>query len=109
MITLTETAEAKIGEFANQMPEAKDRDLRIFIQGAGCSGFAYGFTFDERQPGDTVVQAGKIKVLIDPQSAPYLRGSTVDYVDDERGSGFTVDNPNEAGLGGGCGGGCSCG
>ncbi len=109
MITLTKQAAAKVGEFASQMPEARDRDLRIFIQGAGCSGFAYGFTFDEKQDGDTVVEAGGIKVLIDPQSAPYLQGSTVDYVDDERGSGFTVDNPNEAAMGGGCGGSCSCG
>jgi len=109
MITLTNEAVAKVGEFAGQMPEAKGKDLRIFIQGAGCSGFAYGFTFDERQTGDTVVEAGDFKVLIDPQSAPYLQGSTVDFVDDERGSGFTVANPNEAGLGGGCGGGCSCG
>jgi len=109
MITLTNEAAAKVGEFAAKMLEAKDKDLRIFIQGAGCSGFAYGFTFDEKQAGDTVVEAGDIRVLIDPQSAPYLQGATVDYVDDDRGAGFIVDNPNEAGVGGDCGGGCSCG
>lgn len=107
MITLTDEAVAKVGELAATMPEAKDKDLRIFIQGADCSGLAYGFTFDEQQAGDTVVEAGGIRVLVDPQSAPYLQGATVDWVNDERGAGFTVDNPNNAGVGGGCG--CSCG
>ena len=108
MITLTRQAAARVGEFAVQMPEADGKDLRISIQGAGCSGFSYAFTFDEKQDGDTVVETGDIRILIDPQSAPYLQGSTVDFVDDERGSGFTVDNPNETAMGGGCGG-CSCG
>jgi len=108
MIILTKEAAAKVGEFAAQMPEARGRDLRIFIQGAGCSGFSYGFTFDEKQAGDTIVEAGGIRVLVDPQSAPYLQGATVDFVEDDRGSGFTVDNPNEAAMGDGCGG-CSCG
>ncbi len=109
MITLTEKAIAKVHEFATSMPEAEGKDLRIFIQGVGCSGFQYGFTFDEKRDGDTVVERGDLRVLVDPQSAPYLTGSTVDFVDDERGSGFTVDNPNAEGLGAGCGGGCSCG
>jgi len=109
MITITEAAANKVAEFASQMPEADGKVLRIFIQGVGCSGFQYGFTFDEKRDGDTVVEAGDLRMLVDPQSAPYLTGATVDFVDDERGSGFTVDNPNAAGVGNGCGGGCSCG
>ncbi len=102
MITLSETAIAKVKEFAGQMPEAEGKDLRIYIQGVGCSGFAYGFTFDERRDGDVVVEAGDINVLVDPQSAPYLQGASVDFVDDHRGSGFTVDNPNTPATAGGC-------
>jgi iron-sulfur cluster assembly accessory protein len=102
MISFSETAINKVKEFAAQMPEAEGKDLRIFIQGVGCSGFAYGFTFDDRRDGDTVVEAGDISVLVDPQSAPYLQGASVDFVDDERGCGFTVDNPNTPAMAGGC-------
>jgi len=109
VITLTDNAITKVQEFADDTPEASGKELRIFIQGLSCSGSAHGFTFDEKRDGDTVVEAGDLKVLVDAQSAPYLAGSTVDFVDDERGAGFTVDNPNAAGAGGGCGGGCSCG
>jgi iron-sulfur cluster assembly accessory protein len=95
MIAFSNKAVEKVKEFSTGMPEAEGKDLRIFIQGVGCSGFAYGFAFDEPREGDTVVEAGdELRVLVDPQSAPHLTGSSVDFVDDERGSGFTVDNPN---------------
>lgn len=94
MISLSEKAVEKVNEFAAQMPEAEGKDLRIFIQGVGCSGFSYGFTFDEKRDGDTIVDNGDLKILVDEQSAPHLTGSTVDFVDDDRGSGFMVNNPN---------------
>ena len=94
MITFTEKAIEKVNEFATQMEEAEGKDLRIFIQGVGCSGFSYGFTFDEQRDGDTLVEDGEFKVLVDPNSAPHLTGSKVDFVNDQRGSGFTVENPN---------------
>jgi iron-sulfur cluster assembly accessory protein len=111
MISFSEKAVQKVQEFAAQMPEAEGKDLRIFIQGVGCSGFQYGFTFDEAREGDTVVEDGGLKVLIDANSAPHMSGSKVDFVDDHRGSGFTVDNPNAPAPSGDCGsGGCSsCG
>ena len=111
MISFSDKAVAKVKEYADQMPEAVGKELRLFIQGVGCGGFSYGFTFDEERDGDTVVDSGDLKVLVDAHSAPHLEGASIDYVDDERGSGFTVDNPNspEALGGGGCGGGCSCG
>jgi iron-sulfur cluster assembly accessory protein len=94
MVTLTEKAVEKVLFYAGQMPEADGKNLRIFVQGGGCSGFQYGFTFDDQQDGDTVVEAGGIHVLVDPMSAPYLEGAKVDFVEDLRGSGFVVDNPN---------------
>jgi len=111
MISLSEKAVEKVNEFAAQMPEAEGKDLRIFIQGVGCSGFSYGFTFDEQRDGDTIVDNGDLKILVDEQSAPHLAGSTVDFIDDDRGSGFSVENPNAPAPADDCSsGGCSgCG
>ena len=111
MISFSEKAVEKVQEFATQMTEADGKDLRIFIQGVGCSGFSYGFTFDEKRDGDTVIENEGLKVLVDQNSAPHLTGSTVDFVDDERGSGFTVENPNAPAPSSDCStGGCSgCG
>lgn len=94
MVTLTEKAVEKVRFYAGQMPEADGKGLRIFVQGGGCSGFQYGFTFDDKQDGDTIVDAAGVEVLIDPMSAPYLSGAKVDFVEDLRGSGFVVENPN---------------
>jgi iron-sulfur cluster insertion protein len=111
MISFSDKAIEKVREFATQMPEAEGKELRIFIQGAGCSGFSYGFTFDEERDGDSVIQSGNLKVLVDPNSALHLSGSKVDFIEDHRGSGFTVDNPNAPAPTTDCGsGGCSgCG
>jgi len=94
MLTMTDKAVEKVRLYAGQMPEAKGKELRIFVQGGGCSGFQYGFTFDEQQEGDTIVESSGVKVLVDAMSAPYLSGAKVDFVEDLRGSGFVVDNPN---------------
>lgn len=94
MISFSDSAISKVKEFSTQMPEAEGKDLRIFIQGVGCSGFSYGFTFDDKRDDDTIVEAGEIQILVDPHSAPHLKGSSVDFVEDQRGAGFTVDNPN---------------
>ena len=110
MIAFTDKAIEKVKEFAAGMPEAEGKDLRIFIQGIGCSGFSYGFTFDEKRDDDAVVEQGDLKVLVDSQSAPHLEGASVDFIDDHRGSGFTVDNPNAPAADDCSSGGCSgCG
>ena len=111
MITFSEKAVEKVNEFAAGMPEAEGKDLRIFIQGVGCSGFSYGFTFDEERDGDSIVESGELKVLVDPNSAPHLTGSSVDFVEDQRGAGFVVENPNAPAPTSDCSsGGCSgCG
>lgn len=94
MLTITDKAVDKVRFYAEQMEEAVGKELRIYVQGGGCSGFQYGFTFDDHQDGDTVIEAGGVKVLVDPMSLQYLTGATVDFVEDLRGSGFVVENPN---------------
>jgi iron-sulfur cluster assembly accessory protein len=104
-LTLTEKAVEKVKYFASQMPESAGKPLRIFVQGGGCSGFQYGFTFDDKRDNDTEFSAGsagEVQVIVDPQSAMYLKGASVDYLEDFRGAGFSVNNPNATG-------GCGCG
>ncbi len=69
--------------------------LRVFISGGGCSGFQYGFTFDENlTEGDTVVEKAGVKLLIDPMSYQYLVGGEIDYMEDLEGAQFVIRNPN---------------
>ncbi len=69
--------------------------LRIFVQGGGCSGFQYGFTFDENiQDGDTVVENQGVKLLVDAMSFQYLVGAEIDYSESIEGSQFVIRNPN---------------
>lgn len=102
-LSLTDAAVAKVKFFAGSMPDSEGKPLRIFVQGGGCSGFQYGFTFDAKKDDDTVVATGGIEVVIDPQSATYLKDAKVDYVEDFRGAGFSVTNPNATGGSCGCG------
>lgn len=102
LLSLTDAAVEKVKHFASTMPDSQGKPLRIFIQGGGCSGFQYGFTFDEKRDNDTVIETGGIEVVVDPQSATYLKDAKVDYVEDFRGAGFSVQNPNATG-------GCGCG
>ncbi|MCK5717448.1 MAG: iron-sulfur cluster insertion protein ErpA [Thiomargarita sp.] len=69
--------------------------LRVFVQGGGCSGFQYGFTFDKNtQEDDTVVENQGVKLLIDPMSYQYLVGAEIDYTEGLEGSQFVIRNPN---------------
>jgi Fe/S biogenesis protein NfuA len=96
MLTITELAREKI----LALMEAEDRDglgLRVAIRGRGPGGFQYALGFipeDEKRDDDKAVDAGEFKVFVDPQSAPNLAGSTLDYVEGVHGSGFKIDNPN---------------
>jgi len=101
-LKLTDKAIQKVITFSTGNKEAEGKHLRIYVQGGGCSGFEYGFTFDDLREDDQVLEFGSIKVLLDPISLPYLDGSTVDYLEDFRGSGFSVQNPNASGS-------CGCG
>jgi len=69
--------------------------LRVFISGGGCSGFQYGFTFDETiNEGDTLVEKCGVKLLVDPMSFQYLVGAEIDYTEDLEGAQFVIRNPN---------------
>ncbi|NKB88925.1 MAG: iron-sulfur cluster insertion protein ErpA [Acidobacteria bacterium] len=101
-VVFTAAAVTKVRSFLDSLEEAKGKHLRIFVQGGGCSGFEYGFTFDERKPNDIVVAQDGIEVLLDLFSKPYLEGCEVDYKESLMGSGFSVQNPNAVGT-------CGCG
>ena len=69
--------------------------LRVFISGGGCSGFQYGFTFDEKiGEGDTVIENEGVKLLVDPMSFQYLSGAEIDYSEGMEGAQFVIRNPN---------------
>ena len=69
--------------------------LRVFISGGGCSGFQYGFTFDEtEEEGDTRIENGGVTLLVDPMSVQYLVGAEIDYREDLEGAQFVIRNPN---------------
>src|SRR5258706_12305373 len=81
-------------------PELK---LRVFVTGGGCSGFQYGFTFDEGQnEDDSVMEKNGVKLLIDPMSYQYLTGAEIDYSEGLEGAQFVIKNPNAPSTGG-CG------
>lgn len=102
LIRMTDKAIQKVHAFAAGNKEAEGKSLRIYVQGGGCSGFEYGFTFDDLREDDRIVEQGGIKILLDPISLPYLEGATVDYIEDLQGSGFSVQNHNTTGS-------CGCG
>ncbi|HUA31798.1 MAG TPA: iron-sulfur cluster assembly accessory protein [Streptosporangiaceae bacterium] len=101
-IILTDAAAAKVGSLLEQEGR-DDLRLRIAVQPGGCSGLRYQLYFDERQiDGDIVSEFGRVQVVTDKMSAPYLGGATIDFVDTIEKQGFTIDNPNATGS-------CACG
>lgn len=103
-ITFTENAIAQVrtlleSDFAGPDIQA----LRVFVQGGGCSGFQYGFTFEKEMADDDVVfDYEDVKFVIDPLSIMYLNGATIDYKKSLAGEQFTIDNPNTTSQ-------CGCG
>jgi len=94
MITITENAQSKITDLLSEENNT-DLKLRTFVQGGGCSGMSYGFTFDEVQNDDDFeIAVGNFKVLIDAMSMQYLQGASIDYKEDLLGSQFSISNPN---------------
>jgi iron-sulfur cluster insertion protein len=101
-IHLTERAVSKVKELISGEGNP-DLHLRVFVTGGGCSGFQYGFSFDnEHQDDDTEVVKNGVTVVIDGMSYQYLVGATVDYSESLTGSQFVVENPNASST-------CGCG
>lgn len=94
MLNVTENCVQKVRELIQEEGNP-DLKLRVFVQGGGCSGFQYGFTFDEEvNEDDTSVVNGGVTVLIDSMSIQYLAGAEVDYKEDISGAQFVIRNPN---------------
>jgi iron-sulfur cluster insertion protein len=101
-LVFTDAAAAKVSELIREESNPNLK-LRVFVQGGGCSGFQYGFTFDENlEEGDTRVENGGVTLLIDPMSIQYLAGAEIDYKEDIEGAQFVIRNPNASTT-------CGCG
>jgi iron-sulfur cluster insertion protein len=101
-LNFTDAAAAKVRQLIDEEGDASLM-LRVFVQGGGCSGFQYGFTFEQSLgDGDTVVEKGGVKLLIDPMSYQYLVGAEIDYSEGLEGAQFVIRNPNASTT-------CGCG
>lgn len=102
LLVFTDSAASKVRELIEEEgnPELK---LRVFVTGGGCSGFQYGFTFDEEvADDDTTMEKNGVTLLIDPMSYQYLVGAEIDYSEGLEGSQFVIRNPNATST-------CGCG
>jgi iron-sulfur cluster assembly accessory protein len=102
VISISERAATEVRQLLEQegIPNGL---LRVFVQGGGCSGLQYGMTIaEEVEAGDVEIEQYGIRILVDDVSMQYLRGSSIEFIEDEMGGGFKIDNPNAKG-------GCGCG
>lgn len=101
-LTFTENAATKVRQLIEE--EGNDNlNLRVFVSGGGCSGFQYGFTFDEKiNEDDTVMEKNGVKLLVDPMSFQYLIGAEIDYQENLQGAQFVIKNPGASST-------CGCG
>jgi len=101
-IQFTDNAANKVKQLIEE-EENPELKLRVYVTGGGCSGFQYGFTFDEKtNPGDMTIEKNGVTLVVDPMSIQYLVDGTVDYTEGLEGSRFFVDNPNATAT-------CGCG
>lgn len=101
-LIFTDPAAKKV-KFLIEGEENPELRLRVYITGGGCSGFQYGFTFDDKlNEGDLTIENLDVALVIDPMSLQYLIGATIDYVEGLEGSRFVVQNPNASST-------CGCG
>jgi iron-sulfur cluster assembly accessory protein len=103
IVSLTERAASKIKLLMAEEPAGEADVLRIAIQGGGCSGFEYALGFDRgAEEGDVTVESFGVQVVVDPFSAPYLRGASIDFLETIQEAGFKIENPNAVAS-------CGCG
>lgn len=94
-LTITESASIRMAELLKEEGQTNHTRVRVFVQGGGCSGMEYGFTFDdEKNEDDWEIPAGSSTVLIDSMSMQYLASAEIDYVEDLTGARFKINNPN---------------
>jgi iron-sulfur cluster insertion protein len=104
VVTLSQLAIKKALKLQEDTPEWRNQSLRLYLDGKGCDGFYYGVTFDEKKPEDLIFPqilaeeqpngAVSIDLIIDPQTEPFVVGAQVEWIEDERGTGFLVENPH---------------
>ena len=103
MVTITDKGAEKVREFlAAQEADESLAGLRVGVRGGGCSGFQYQLAFDEQRDDDSVFETHGLKLLVDRESLPFVRGSIIDYQETLQGAGFKVENPNVVAA-------CGCG
>jgi iron-sulfur cluster insertion protein len=101
-LVFTDSAVSKVRELIQEEGNP-DLKLRVFVTGGGCSGFQYGFTFDEAvAEDDTTLEKGGVTLLVDPMSFQYLVGAEIDYTEGLEGAQFVIKNPNATST-------CGCG
>jgi iron-sulfur cluster insertion protein len=101
-LVFTDNAANKVKQLIDEEGNP-DLKLRVFVTGGGCSGFQYGFTFDEAvSEDDTTMQKGGVMLLVDPMSLQYLTGAEIDYQENAEGAQFVIKNPNATST-------CGCG
>ncbi len=102
-LSLTDAAAEKVRELMAREEDSSSISLRVAVQPGGCSGMRYALFFDDRAlEGDAVAEVKGVPVRVDKASAPYIVGTTIDWVDSLQGAGFHIDNPNATQ-------GCACG
>jgi iron-sulfur cluster assembly protein len=103
MISITDKGAEKVQDFlASQDADIATAGLRVAVRGGGCSGFQYQLAFDEQRADDVVFEDHGLKLLVDNDSLPFVRGSVIDYEESLQGAGFKVSNPNVVAA-------CGCG
>ena len=101
-LNFTENAATKVKQLIEEEGN-NNLNLRVFVSGGGCSGFQYGFTFDEQvNEDDTVMEKNGVKLLVDPMSLQYLIGAEIDYQENLQGAQFIIKNPGATST-------CGCG
>jgi iron-sulfur cluster assembly protein len=103
MISFSDKGAEKVREFlAGQEADVSLAGLRVGVRGGGCSGFQYQLAFDEQRENDAVFESRGLKLLVDNESLPFVRGAVIDYEESLQGAGFKVNNPNVVAA-------CGCG
>ncbi len=102
-LTLTAMAESKLRNLIAER-NIPNHGLRVFVAGGGCNGLQYGMAFEaQSREFDSVIEQGGVKMFVDPTSLMYLSGASIDYIENEAGGGFKIDNPNATASSCGCG------